>query len=382
VQIAGSANAESTTGTLELRQQDKVLSKEDLSLTRGSSPRLSFDLAGGLGALLEARLRLNDFDALAADNSAWLTLPDARPLSVFVPESLAGFRHALSALKDVNVYPDSSTNTPAAFDLVISDKEDDLKKSARVRCAIGIVPAELHTLVSIAEKNSQAIDWRRDASLLQHVNLRDVLFMDQPAVTDGVTDDAFAQRGYDVLAQGERGPLILEKRAGDTLQVSLLFHTDRSTLPYRVGFPIFVSNLVQMVMRESGLAETEAAHAGVLRAEGLPPNSQCAIRGPDRCQYTAQADAQGRLTGVPAPRAGEYSIAPSGSTPRSIGLSLISASETSLNPVNELQFNDQLAVAPSVPAKSDRSLWWAIAFTALAMLLVEWWWFQRPARAS
>lgn len=382
VQIAGSANAQSTEGTLELNQQDKVLARETVALTRGSNPRLSFDLDGGPGALLEARLRVNDFDSLAADNSAWLALPDSRSLSVFVPESLAGYRHALAAIKDVNVYPDNAAVSPAVFDLVISDKEEDLQKTARLRCAIGIIPRDLRSLISIAGRNSQAIDWRRDSSLLQHVNLRDVIFTDQPTNNEGVTDEAFGQRGYDVLVEGERGPLVLEKRTGDALQFSLLFHTDHSTLPYRVGFPIFVSNLVQAGLRESGLAEAEAARAGVLSTDGLPPETQCTIRGPAKYQRAAQTDAQGRLAGVPATRAGEYTILPSGGIPRPIGLSLLSASETSLNAVNQLQFNDQLTVAPAVPAKSDRSLWWAIALLAFAFFLVEWWWFQRPVRAS
>jgi len=180
VQLAGSANAESTTGTLELRQEDKIIAHEDLSLTRGSSPRLAFDLAGGPGAVLEARLRLNDFDSLAADDAAWLTLPATRPLAIFVPEKLAGYRHALAALEDVNVFPQADAPTPAVFDLVISDYEEDMEKPARVRCAIGIIPPDVRSLVTVEGKSSQAIDWRRDSPLLQHVSLRDVVFMDHP----------------------------------------------------------------------------------------------------------------------------------------------------------------------------------------------------------
>lgn len=382
VQLAGSANAESTTGTLELRQGDKVLAHEDVSLTRGSNPRLAFDLAGGPGAVLEARLRLNDFDSLTSDDAAWLTLPASRPLAIFVPESLAAYRHALVAVQDVNVYPDANASTPAVFDLVISDNEEDLQKPARVRCAIGIVPPDVRSQVSIESKNSQAIDWRRDSPLLQHVNLRDVIFMDQPVSAAGATDEALAKLGYDILIQGERGPLMIEKRDGDGLRVSLLFNTDRSTLPYRVGFPILISNLVQAALHESGLSEAEAARTGVLSAEGFVANASCTITGPANFRRTAQADAQGRLTGIPAPHTGEYTIATSGASPQPVGVSLLSASETSLAAVEQLQFNDQLTVAASTaPAKSDRTLWWAIAFAAFVALLVEWWWFQRPVRA-
>jgi hypothetical protein len=267
------------------------------------------------------------------------------------------------------------------FDLVISDQEEDLRKPARVRCGVGIVPPDLRSLVKVEAKNSQAIDWRRDSPLLQHVSLRDVIFMDQPMSTSNLADDALAQLGYEVLAQGEHGPLILEKRTGESLNVSLLFHTDRSTLPYRVGFPIFVSNLVQAALHESGLAEAEAAPTGVLSADGFAPEASCTITGPGNYRRSAQADKQGRLTGIPAPRVGEYTIAGSGGSVRTVGVGLLSASETSLAAVDQLQFNDQLSVvATTAPVKSDRSLWWAIAFAAFLALLAEWWWFQRPPR--
>ena len=54
-----------------------------------------------------------------------------------------------------------------------------------------------------------------------------------------------------ILARGPRGPLIVERTDGDALHVALLFHTDRSTLPYRVGFPIFVSNVVHATLSHS-----------------------------------------------------------------------------------------------------------------------------------
>src|SRR5262249_29819242 len=157
-------------GTLELRQQGEIIAHEDVSLTRGSNPRLSFDLAGGPGAVIEARLRLNDFDALAADDAAWLTLPAPRSLSVFVPHRLAGYRHALAALEDLSVYPQADKAGPAVFDLLISDKEEDLQKPARIHCAVGLVPPDARALVKVDQKNSQAIDWRRDSPLLQHVS--------------------------------------------------------------------------------------------------------------------------------------------------------------------------------------------------------------------
>jgi len=139
---------------------------------------------------------------------------------------------------------------------------------------------------------------------------------------------------------------------------------------------------VQAALHESGLAEAEAAPTGVLSADGFTPDVSCSITGPGNFRRTAQADKQGRLTGIPAPRAGEYTITASGGSPQTVGVSLLSATETSLAAVDKLHFNDQLTVAATTaPVKSDRALWWAIALTAFLALLAEWWWFQRPIRA-
>ena len=383
VQLAGSDTAESTTGTLELVQQDNVIARQEIALARGSSPRLVFELAGGPAAAIEARLKLNGFDALSADNAAWLTLPESRPLAVFVPESLGGYRHALEAMDQLSIFPRPDAAPPAAFDLVITDREADLARPARVRCAIGLVPPDLRALVGIEQRNAQAIDWRRDSPLLQHVSLRDVIFMDQPTRLGTTTDEAFAGLGYEVIAQGERGPLLLERRAGETLEIDLLFHTDRSTLPYRVGFPIFVSNLVQAAWQQAGLAETRAIATGVLPPLAAAPDHSYTLDGPGSARREARSDAAGQISGLPAPRAGEYLLTGDDGSTQRLGASLLSPTETSLAAVDRIEFNDQLSVtAATAASKSDRSLWWALAFAGFVLLLVEWWWFQRRPRTN
>jgi hypothetical protein len=383
VQLAGSENAESTTGVLELVRQNTVLAHQEIALVRGSNPRLIFDLTGGATTTIEVRLKLNGFDTLLADNTAWVTLPESRPLTVFVPETLAGYRHALEALDQLSVFPRPDAPTPPSFDLVITDREADLSLPARVRCTVGLIPADLKPLVTIEPRHAQAIDWRRDSPLLQHVSLRDVIFMDQPVHAGDTKEEAFAQLGYEVIAQGERGPLLLEKHSGETLQIHLLFHTDRSTLPYRVGFPILVSNLVQTAWQQAGLAEARAIATGVLPALSVTPDRSYHLEGPHHQPREAHSDADGRLTGLPALRAGEYILTSADGSTQRIGASLLSATETSLTAVDHIEFNDQLSVQVAPTAtKSDRSLWWALALTGFVLLLFEWWWFQRPHTAS
>ncbi|MDQ3621708.1 MAG: BatA and WFA domain-containing protein, partial [Verrucomicrobiota bacterium] len=305
VQLGVSAEAEPSTGTVELEQDGAVVATESVPLTKGASPRLAFALARDELTMVHARLKLGGFDALAADNDAWLALPAARPLAVYLAPKLGSYRQAFATIDGLALFPREGEALPASFDLVVTDNAADLELPAPVHCTIGLVPADLQKLVSFESGNSRTIDWRRDAPLLQHVALDDVIFMDSPVNAPGIDDASYANLGYEILARGPRGPLILARRTGGALSVALLFHTDRSTLPYRVGFPILCSNLVQLAMQQSGLSEAQAARTGVLPPVTLSPNGTYRIEGPNNLRREQGADDRGQLTGLPAPRAGE-----------------------------------------------------------------------------
>jgi hypothetical protein len=377
VQLSGSPDAESTTGTVELRQGETVIGSEKVALAKGSAPRLAFRVGGEQAVTLQARYVPGDFDSLASDNTAWLTLPAVRPISIYVPAPLSAFRHALATLSGVNIFPDDGGGKQAGYDLVISNEEADLQLSARAFCAIGLVPPDLEKLVSLVPGNSRIIDWRRDSPLLQHVGFDDVVLMDSPHRAADATESSFRDLGYEVLADGAHGPVVLEKHDGDTLRVYLLFQPERSTLPYRVGFPVMVSNLVQIALKQAQLAEVAAPSTGVLPPLTLGTDRTMHVEGPANFRTDVKTDARGQLTGVPAMRAGEYVVAGDGGTVR-IGVSLLSPMETSLAAVDQIEFNEQLKVtAAAGPLRSDRSLWWGLSAIALGVLVMEWWWFNR-----
>lgn len=379
VQIGGSAEAESTTGNVELRESGQIIGKERVTLAKGSAPRLSFRIGTTEAASVEVRYVPEGADSLASDNVAWLQLPAARPLSVFVPESLASARHAIGAIEGVELFPGAGGEKLSGYDLVITDKESELTTPARVVATFGFVPAELAELVTIEKEPAQAIDWRRDHPLLQHVSLDDVVFSDTPKNAADVNETRFRELGYEILAEGPRGPLILDKTEGDQRRIHTLFHPDRSTIVYRVGFPVFITNLVQTGLRRAQLSEVNAATTGVLPPIMMAPGQSVRIEGPNRFNRTETTGSDGRLAGVPAPKVGEYILNDGAATVR-IGASLLSSAESSLAGVDQIEFAEQLKVgAASGTPQIDRSLWWSVALAALGMLVVEWWWFNRRA---
>jgi len=376
--VEGSPEADASAG-VEVTEGERAVAKDRIVITKGRPARITFTVPGGKAASLKATVTPEAFDSLASDNTAYLDLPVARPLWVYASPSLVSYRHALAALRTVRLYPEESGGSPPSrYDLVVADREEDLGYEARTRLTVGFVPRDLQGLVSTEKKASQVVDWRRSAPLLQHVELSGLVVLDRPITKEGVGPADFENLGYEALVDGPRGPLLLERRRGQELSYHLLFHTDRSTLPYRVGFPILVSNLVQAAMAQARLAGTQAAATGVLPPIPLQPDRVYSITGPGGEARHERSDRDGLLSGVPAPRVGRYRVAEGGADVATIGASLLSPSETSLAASDQIQFDEDLSVAASSrPLRADRSLWGLLAFVAFAVLLGEWWLFQR-----
>ena len=378
LQIEGSTNAEGN-AAVELLEDGTRVADERTTIARGRDQRMEFHVKGDHAASLRVQLTPDEFDSLAADNAACLDLPEARPLRVFVPKSLVSYRLALQGVQDLQLFPQETGDEAAGgFDLVISDRPSDMDLAARTRLSVGFIPSELQRFIELGTNGSAVVDWRRDAPVLQHVQLADLVVLDQPRFAASAGESDLENLGYAVLVHGQRGPLLLRKQDSDALRFALLFHTDRSTLPYRVGFPIFVANVVQAALEQAGLAEALAGRTGVLPPLALAPRSHYQIQTPAGTTEAVTADDRGLVSGVAAEQAGYYSILENGALRRRVGVSLLSPSETTLAGVGQIQFNERLQVTAIPTAlKMDQPLWPPLLLAALSIMLVEWWFFQK-----
>jgi hypothetical protein len=388
VRIEGSKRAEDkdappVSASVSLLQNGKELGNELISLESGQSQRIVFPVeSAGMGTL-EIRLKPTGFDALDSDNTAYLDLPPGRELAVYCAVELESYRHALKGLKDVILYPgDDGQAKAASYDLAITDRKADVDLDAGTFVFVGVLPDDLTRLVRIEDALAQVVDWQRSAPLLQHVLLTDVQIADRPVSAQGVRDRDYEEMGYEILAQGRTGPLILKKETGGRTEHYFLFNTDRSTLPYRVGFPILVSNAVQVAMQQAGLSEVRGEQTGVLPARHLKPDTLYDVRAPDGTKSAARAASDGLLSGVAAPSIGRYAVFDNGTEVASIGVSLLTVNETSLSTVDQLQFRELAVGKAGEMLKSDHPLWPAFAGAGFVLLLVEWWYFQRRPGAA
>ena len=369
------ANAENPNGL----SQPVEIASDVVEVANDSSERFLFPISSADAVLLEGRIIPEGGDSLELDNSVWLSLPQARPLKVWTSKDLYSWNHALSGLPRMEIEPPTEA-TPAGveYDLLVSDSVSLGEAEAPVTIFVGVVPPDIEDLVTVNEELASVVDWNRTAPLFRHVLLSEVQIGQQPEYAEGASESDLEERGYEVLVDGSVGPLVLQRREGLAVSYYFLFHTDRSTLPYRIAFPILVSNAVESALQQASLSEVNAAPTGVLPALSVDADRDYTVRDPDGSTVTLRSTGNGLLTGAPAGTVGLYDILDRGEVVAQVGTGLLNSVETSLEPVEEFQFTElKVSTTESDMLESDKSLWWMLALLAFFVLLAEWWYFQR-----
>ncbi len=373
---------------VELLQEGADVKTTHVEVDPGKSVRLLFKVRGGPPGSLQIRLKPDGFDSLAADNIAYLELPALRPLQLYVSNELTIYRHALKALKDLEIYPREDGQKAIRYDLTISASATDAALDSPVSMLVGVIPEDLKTVLGVRAKLATVVDWRRASPLLQHVQLADVQAAEEPYFLDAAKPEdrnaELEEAGYEVLIDGRSGPLLMQKQMGPKLQFISLFHTDKSTLPYRVGFPVLVANLVNIAMQQASLSEVQGAATGLFPPIKLRPNVEYVVKSPDDTQVTVHSNEESRIIGVSTPRAGRYAVSDAGREVASVGVSLLNARESSLvglplgakgQPL--LQFRETAVAAEADQIDNDRPLWPTLSMLAFFVLIGEWWLFQK-----
>lgn len=377
IRIENSSDSDSP-ATVELLQDGQSVAKEEILLSTGDSQRLEFSISANAASSLEAVLKPKASDSLPSDNRAFLKIPQARSLLVFIDPDLSSYRYALTDNKELQLYPEAGDAVaPPEYDLVISASEKNLEKQALVKLGVGFVPEDLKKYIKLETKLTDVVDWNRSSSLLRHVELNDVQITEQPVWAEKASVENLEELGYEVLVHGRLGPLVLQKRDSGNLEYFFLFNTDRSTMPYRVGFPIMVSNLIQLTLQEAGIAEVQAAATPVLPAVEYLPEKKYEIKTPNGKTLNTESNKKGLVSGVAALHVGKYVISGEGANSDEISVSLLNPLETSLVSIEEIQFSEVPVTASQAQIDSDKPLWSEFALIAFVLLLVEWWYFQR-----
>ena len=368
VEVSAST-AEDGGGTLELLRDGKTVESTPVSASVKSPQRVTFTVEGETPSRLEARLLPAAFDALACDNAAWLDLPALRPLRVAVDGDQSLFQRAMAATPGLDF---TTTNAPP--DAAVTSTGGT---RAGAELLVGRVPDDLADLVRIEEDGTSIVDWERNHPLLQHVNLDALVLNQRGAWATNTAARAAAELGWRVLVHGEAGPLALARETQARAEFVLLFAPEKSTLPYRLGFPILCANLLRIAEQRSGLQEIRARRTGPVDWPDLPAGGAAEWVGPDGASIRLEPAQGGALPGARAVRTGEHRLLRAGAELWRGGISLLSPDESSLSSADKLAFREiQVEAATEAAASSDRPLWPMLALSALLLLCLEWMLYQ------
>ena len=367
------AGSEAGRADLVIKQDDRELAPEAIVLEPFQSRRISFSVEATGPTSIIASLKPKQRDALPLDDRVRIDLPTSRKLRVRCDSSLDAFRFALSAFDTIDLV---ETGADLAF---VTDEEDLRDEPAGV--IVGSPPAAIAELIRTAGESKRVIDWQRSDALLQHVKLGGVLLGDAPTYRTGKGRKDIEEAGYRVVAEVDGGPLIVRRQDGRNVRYALLFEPQRSTLTYRVGFPVMIANAVDVGFAQAELSAVRGQRAGVMPPIIVDAPGSYEVTGPDYAE-TFEVGGERVIRGVVADQLGDYEVRRDGASVRSFGVSLLDPVETKLTGVRELLFSEVTVEASERPPSVERPLWRWLTFAALALLAVEWWYFHRPVTAA
>ena len=341
------------------------------------SQRLSFRLDGSKESVIQAKLVTDSKDSLDVDNEAFLSLKLARPLHIYIPESLDLVKNIVTNIQGVKLVNPSEN----PVDLIITDKPEDTAIEAKTAMTFKYIPDDLKDFLTTDSNQSKIIDWDRTDLILQHTSLDDVLLTSTVKFKEGAKPIDIEKKAYEIVSYGEKAPVIVKKNLGDKTIYNFLFHYYASTLPYKIAFPILITNTVNKALADAGLSEKSGNQTGVLPEVFLKPNTEYLVQGPEGLSEKVQSNEQGLISGIPSLFSGNYEIKEGNETVQTIGVSLLSPSETSLEKLNSVKFNEISITVNEEEAKTDKSLWGLITLIAFLFLIVEWWYYQKKPGA-
>jgi len=340
---------------------------------REKAERFYPNLAGA-GTRLEARLSSENgapLDAFPLDDHAYALLPPLKRQHVLlVSEGNLFLEGAL--LLDENAQVDKVS--PSAWDPALAARYDAVVLDAFTPPAPPTVPAIWLDPSAAASPFRIAGELRapyisetaEKHPLMRWVTLRDVNMSRASRFALLPGDVALASSARDALIVARETP----KKA-----IAIGFDVRKSDLPLRVAFPVFLVNALEWFAGDEATLQASYRTGKTWR---IPmPGDQATLTDPDgQAAKVPVVDGSARHYGR---KVGFYSIASSSGGPsRALAASLADPSESAIAPAPRLLLDgDPLAQPDGFRAGIRRELWALLALAALALLLVEWWTYNR-----
>ncbi len=361
---------------VEVYLEDELVGREELSLIAGGSGSAVFDLAGGESGALRVEMHTKT-DHLPADDVAHALLQPAQRRKVLAVGCNALVLKVLASdprlVVDV-VQPVNYTSS-AGYDVTFFEgflPETGLDGAHYAVIAPPTIDGRGPVTLGEELRAPRIIDWQRSHDVLRFVDLTDLHI----ARARSVTRDGTLR----TIVEGDQGPLVLagERLGGRVLY--LAFDPLQSDLPMRVAFPVMLLNTVGWLTAGLG-----GADAGGLVATGavftypvIGEDPQVTVVTPSgRHEPGLVTGGLLRFTGID--EVGVYHVElPDDRV--SFAANLMSRRESRIAPMRDLGLGDATAVSAGTAAAGRREIWRELALAGIAILSLEWFFWNRRRR--
>ncbi|MBN2801182.1 MAG: VWA domain-containing protein [Deltaproteobacteria bacterium] len=348
-------------GEVELYLNGQLASVQARALPVDEPVSLVFALAGEAQGELRVVLRA-DGDLLPADDVAWAALSPARTRQVLLVGGDRLTAHALAQDPRVRLHtaPSADAATAAPYDATLFMGPVPPGMLGQSYAVLGPHPGA--PALPIGEpRPTAALTWDRAHPLTRFVDWEPVVFGSASAL-DGTG-------GLVPVVQGLSGPLLLAGELGGGRVLELAFDPLRSDLPLRVGWPVFLYNAVGWLTERAGVsAEGEMIRAGTPWSTATTAQIATATGPGGEVPVVVE---RGLARVRDTERAGIYTVA-LGAQRRAFAANTLSPRESRIAPRTTLEIRAGEAAISPTGGSSRREWWRPLAWTALALLGVEW----------
>lgn len=316
-------------------------------------------------------------DALEIDNQASLIIPPAKELKVLLAEEGAPIVQTVLGgmpLAELKVVSGSTLNEMLAnghadaFDVIVVR---DVLLSTLPRGAYLIFgkPPPITSFDTYVEGEAQVMLVARE----EHPVMRFVRY-EEIVVTQGY--DVVTDQSVDTLLEGSQWPAVLAYR-GDGIQlIYVSFDPANSNWPYLRSFPFFVFNGVQFLGLRGDQLTASSKQVGQSITEHVLDSKTIELVEPDGSIHEVLVDVNGEASWGPIRLTGVHTIQSNKATHSLVAINS-PTSETILASRKQISIGATEISTTHASGQSFIQLWpWALG-AVLAVLLAEWWVYQR-----
>lgn len=370
------SGAEPAAVMVTLLFNEQPLAVEGVEIEPGANKELVF-AHGELGeGILEAEL--DNEDALAVDNRAWLSLRPAAKLRVLLvadPGSTGAYFLQRVLTPDPRV--ELSTIAPANFAATAQYDLTIFYDNAPAQLPIGTLVfikalPPIDGLVSEGTIDGPPVI----ATESEHPLMRFSLNPANVGIRSAVK--ATLPPGSRAVVSTTGGALIADVSRGGQQIVWIAFDHAESDWPLNLSFPLFFQNVLAWVPRSALAAENSIDAGRPLTLIATPDVNTATVTTPDGRSESVALDPLRPVFYSNTQRAGVYTVQLGDRTER-FAVNLLDPLETAVRPAASLALGSGELVAERGNVRQNRELWRALIAGALCVLALEWWVFSRRA---